>query len=234
MTRPVITDKDLREVPAYAIAEAARYLGMPTATLRSWVIGRMYPVAGGTRLFRPVIAIADKERKRLSFINLVEAHVLNAIRRTHHIALPKVRSALDYLRRQLGSPRPLIDRQFTTDNVNLFIDYYGRLMNITEPGQYAMREVLSEHLKLIRRDPQGIPKRLFLFPARAERRDREPPIMIDPRISFGRPVLVGTGISTTALTQRFEAGESMDELAEDYGRPRAQIEEAIRFERHAA
>ena len=234
MTRPALTEKDLREVAAYTVAEAAGYLGMPAATLRSWVVGRMYPVAQGERFSRPVIAIADKERKRLSFVNLVEAHVLNAIRRTHHIALPKVRNALDYLRRQLGSPRPLVDRQFATDSVNLFIEYYGRLMNITQPGQFAMREFLSEHLKLIRRDPQGMPKRLLLFPAHAARRDRHAPIMIDPKISFGRPVLVGTGISTTVLAQRFEAGETMDELAEDYGRPRAQIEEAIRFERRTA
>lgn len=234
MARPELTEKDLREVPAYTVTEAAGYLGMPAATLRSWVVGRMYPVAKGERFFKPVIAISGKDLKRLSFINLVEAHVLNAIRRTHHIALPKVRAALDYLRRQLDSPRPLIDREFATDNVSLFIDYYGRLMNITQPGQFAMRELLSEHLKLIRRDPQGIPKRLFLFPARAEHRDREPPIMIDPKISFGRPVLVGTGISTTVLAQRFEAGDTMDDLAEDYGRPREQIEEAIRFERRAA
>lgn len=234
MTKQALTERDLREIPAYTIAEASGYLGMPSATLRSWVIGRMYPVSAGKRFFRPIVGIADKERKRLSFMNLVEAHVLNAIRRNHHIALPKVRTALDALKRQFGSPRPLIDRQFATDGVDLFIEHYGRLMNITQPGQYAMREVLSQHLKLIRRDPQGIPKRLFLFPARAERRDREPPIIIDPRISFGRPVLVGTGISTTVLAQRFDAGDTMDELAQDYGRPRAQIEEAIRFERRAA
>ncbi len=234
MTKHGLTERDLREVPAYTIVEVAGYLGMPAATLRSWVVGRMYPVADGERFFRPIIGIADKERKRLSFINLVEAHVLNAIRRTHHIALPKVRTALDALKRQFNSARPLVDRQFATDGVNLFIEHYGRLMNITQPGQYAMREILSQHLKLIRRDPHGVPKRLFLFPARAARTDREPPIMIDPRISFGRPVLVGTGLATTALAQRFEAGETMDELAQDYGRPRAQIEEAIRFERCAA
>ena len=226
MNRKSLSERDLREVPAYSIAEAAGYLRIPKSTLRAWLLGQ--------QSFRSVIEIADRKERRLSFINLVEAHVLNAIRRTHHIALPKVRTALNYLKRQIGSPRPLVDRQFATDGVDLFIEYYGQLMNITQPGQYALREVLSEHLQLIRRDPQGVPMRLFLFPGRAERSDREPPIMIDPKISFGRPVLVGTGISTIVLAQRFEAGESMDELAHDYGRPRAQIEEAIRFERRAA
>ncbi len=32
--------RDLRSVPAYGINEAAHYLGLPKATLRSWVISR--------------------------------------------------------------------------------------------------------------------------------------------------------------------------------------------------
>ena len=35
--------RDLREMPAYGINEAAHYLGIPKATLRSWVLGRPYP-----------------------------------------------------------------------------------------------------------------------------------------------------------------------------------------------
>jgi uncharacterized protein (DUF433 family) len=53
---------------------------------------------------------------------------------------------------------------------------------------------------------------------------------IDPRISFGRPVLAGTGIQTTIVVERYKAGESVEELAKDYGRGRLDIEEAIRWE----
>lgn len=234
MTKHKLTERDLREVPVYTVTEAAVYLGLPKATLRSWVIGRKYLVAQGERFFVPLIEIADPKLKRLSFLNLVEVHVLNAIRRTHRIALPKVRLALDYLGKRLHSPRPLANQQFETDGVDLFVTYYGRLMNLTQPGQYAMRELLGEHLRLVRRDPHGVPARLFLFPSRSERRHRNPPIVIDPRVSFGQPILAGTGIRTSALAQRFDAGETIPQLAEDYGRPSEQIEEAIRFERRAA
>lgn len=63
-------------------------------------------------------------------------------------------------------------------------------------------------------------------------REQEDPkaVVIDPRISFGRPVLVGTGIPTFILAERYKAGESIDELADDYGCNRFQIEEAIRCE----
>jgi uncharacterized protein (DUF433 family) len=55
-------------------------------------------------------------------------------------------------------------------------------------------------------------------------------VVIDPRISFGRPVLAGSGIPTAVIADRYKAGESVDELADDYGRKRLEIEEAIRCE----
>ena len=34
------TKQDLREVPAYSIAEAAGYLRLPKSTLRAWMVGQ--------------------------------------------------------------------------------------------------------------------------------------------------------------------------------------------------
>jgi len=55
-------------------------------------------------------------------------------------------------------------------------------------------------------------------------------VLIDPYVAFGRPVLTGTGIPTAVIADRYKAGESIDELAEDYGQDRFHIEEAIRCE----
>ena len=48
---------------------------------------------------------------------------------------------------------------------------------------------------------------------------------------LGRPVLAGTGIATAVIAERYKAGESTAELAQDYGREQAEIEEAMRCER---
>lgn len=225
--------RDPREVPAYGIPEAALYLGIPVATLRSWVMGRHYPVSDGKRFFAPIIEIADRKTSRLSFINLVETHVLNAIRKEHEIRLPKIRQAIGFLKNKLHSKHPLADQQFETDNLDLFVQKYGRLINITQEGQLAMRSVLQSFLKRIKRDAQGMPVKLYLFTRRGE--DIEPmAVVVDPTVSFGRPVLEGTGIPTEILAQRYKAGDSYDQLAEDYGRPKEEIEEAIRYELKAA
>ncbi|MGH8659799.1 MAG: hypothetical protein ACREV4_15330, partial [Gammaproteobacteria bacterium] len=97
MGRDAVTQKDLREAPAYGIPEAAGYLHLPVFTLRAWTLGQRYSVRGESKDFKPVIDIADRKNRQLSFINLVEAFVLAGVRRNHDISLPKVRKAVEYL-----------------------------------------------------------------------------------------------------------------------------------------
>ncbi len=144
--------QDPRECPAYSISEAAHYLRIPQATLRSWVAGRYYPTAHGRKFFKPIIDLADKDRCLLSFLNLVEAHVLDAIRREHGVSLPKVRTALNYLKKRLPSQHPLADQKFETDGSSLFIEKYGQLINLSQEGQLAVRSMLAAHLRRIERD----------------------------------------------------------------------------------
>jgi len=216
-------------MPAYAIAEAAHYLGIPQATLRSWVLGRPYPTGRGKRFFRPIIELPDKGKRILSFVNLVEVHVLDALRRAHGVPLSHVRKSVEYLKNRLGSKHPLAQEKFATDGVDLFVERFGQLVNITREGQLVIKELIEAYLQRVERDPVGIPIRLYPFTR--ERKPEEPrAIVIDPYISFGRPVLTGTGIVTAIIAQRYKAGESIEELAEDYGRSRSDIEEAIRCE----
>ena len=222
-------EKPPNEQAAYSITEAARYLSIPPATLRSWVAGRNYPTGTGPKFFRPIIQLPGDIRNGLSFINLVEAHVLDAIRRHHHVPLNKIREAIRYLRRHLSSTHPLAEQRFQTDGVDLFVEKFGHLINVTQSGQIALREMLEAHLHRIEHDATGTAIRLYPF---TRKRDLHEPkvVVIDPQVSYGRPVLVGTGIPTAIVAERYKAGESMDELAEDYGRSRKEIEEAIRCE----
>lgn len=227
------TSQDLREMPAYSIAEAAGYLRLPKSTLRSWVLGQPYRSAGGgEKFFRPVIEIADRKQKSLSFINLVEAFVLTGIRRTHTVPLPKVRDAVDFIRRKFNSARPLAEVQFETDGVNLFVRRFGELLGASQDGQVLMEGMLRERLKLVKRDPDGVPEKLVLF--RAQRKPGSVDVVINPRYSFGRPILDGLGVRTSVLAERFLAGEMVWELAQDYGAAPEAIENAIRCELRVA
>jgi len=216
------------------VAEAAHYLRMPEETLRSWVVGRLYPVAGQSKRSRPLIHLDDPQRQYLSFINLVEAHVLAAIRRRHGVKLPKVRVALDYVKRQFTIERPLVDQSFQTDGLDLFVERYGDLMNASREGQRAMKDIIGVYLKRIEWDTKGLPIKLYLFTrdTQSETTPASDPrvVVMNPAVSFGRPVIAGTGIPVSSIYERYKAGDSIAELAQDFRLEISAIEEAIRCE----
>lgn len=223
---------ELRHIPQYSISEASRYLLIPIGTLRSWIHGRSYSTVEGQRYFKPLIDLPNPKIKQLSFTNLVEAHLLRVIRKVHEIRLDKVRTALDYIEQEFNVAHPLARIEFQTDGVDLFVDSVGHLVNASREGQLAMREALKHLLKRIELDEMGVAIKLFPVTRSIEKLSQQSPktLVIDPRIAFGRPVLVGTGIPTAMLAQRYKAGESIDDLADDYGCDRLQIEEGIRSE----
>ncbi|RMF86350.1 MAG: DUF433 domain-containing protein [Nitrospinota bacterium] len=227
---------DPREIPAYSIGEAAHYLQIPPSTLRAWSVGRTYPTKTGERKFQPLLSLPDRpagEPVQLSFLHLVEAHVLSALRRHHRIVLWKVREALTYLTRQFPSPHPLADQCFVTDGIDLFMEKYGQLIKVSAQGQLGRRAMLQAYLRRIDRDPTGIPLKLYLFTRTPPTMEAPKAVVIDPYVSFGRPVLAGTGIPTAIIAERYKAGESIQALAEDYDRCPEEIEEAIRCELHS-
>ena len=170
----------------------------------------------------------------LTLFNLVEAHVLAAIRRRHGIKLPKVRTALDYVKRQFKVERPLIDQTFQTDGLDLFVERYGDLINASREGQQAMKEIISVYLKRIERDAKGFPIKLYPFTrdteSGAQHKSDPRVVVINPSVSFGRPVVAGTGIPVSSIYERYKAGDSVANLAQDFNLETGAIEEAIRCE----
>src|SRR2546426_5015672 len=203
-------DRDPREVPAYGMSEAARYLDIPVSTLRSWTIGQAYRWRNQNRFFAPVIQIADAEKRLLSFWNLFEAYVADALRVEHKVSLQKIRTAIQFIRKTDPESRhPLVEARFATAGVELFIEHSGELLGITSSGaQLAMRECLERYLKRVERDKFGRVARLYPF-TRSQRADETPKIVvIDATVLFGRPVIVGTRIATAVVYERWKAGES--------------------------
>ena len=224
--------RDPRDIPAYMLHEASRYTGVPFNTLRSWVSGRPYSTDSGTKYSKPLIIRPNPADSSLSFTNLIEAHVLNAIRRKHSVAMPRVRKALDFLSKKFDSKHPLAEHDFETDGVDLFVEQYGEFINVSQHGQLAMKEILRAYLKRIERDEDGLAKQLFPFTRIATNGNFDDPkiVAINPRVAFGKPVIAGTGIPTSIIAERYKTGESMSEIADDYGRKQIEIEEAIRCE----
>jgi uncharacterized protein (DUF433 family) len=219
---------ELINQPLYTLAEAARYSRLPEATLRSWVAGRAYPTRQGAAKFRPLI-ITPSGSSGLSFVNLIEVHVLRAIRRRHKILMPQVRSAIDWVGRELGSDHPLAQHTFETDGKDLFVRQLNRLLNASQRGQGGLQEVLGHFLKRVEYDSAGLPRLFFPF-TRSSEEDAVRTIVMDPAISAGRPIIHRTRVTTSILAERYTAGEGVLSLAAEYEIDVSAVEEAIRCE----
>jgi uncharacterized protein (DUF433 family) len=124
----------------------------------------------------------------------------------------------------------LIEHPLYTNRIDVLIKEIDKLVNISRGGQLAIPEIFEVHLERIEYD-NGI---FNFYPFVRERSATEPKlIVINPAIGFGKPVVAGTGISTAVIASRFNARESVPELAKEYGLEEKQIEEAIRWETRA-
>jgi uncharacterized protein (DUF433 family) len=213
---------DPRDIPAYTVPEAAHYLCIPQGTLRNWVLGQK-----GGHNFRRVIDLSHPESHLLSFFNLAEAHVLRSLRTKHQIKLPRIRKALRYVKERFGWARPLIQQEFKTDGVHLFVEKLGQIVVASAEGQMVIRDVMV-HLERLEWEG-NLAARLYPF-TRTSPENAPKSVIIDPRYSFGRPILREARIATAIIAERYKAGESIQGLADDYGCSTLDVEEGIRCE----
>jgi uncharacterized protein (DUF433 family) len=229
----MMIDQDRRTIPVYSIDEASEYLTIPIKTLRAWATGRR-KAANPEESYSPVLDHVDQRFRRLSFFDLVEAHILRAASEKD-VPLANIKRGIDYVRRHSPNEvRPLLSLSFKTDGKYLLVGGMlgdtthdqDALVNVSRDGQLEMTSVIEEYLQLVGRAEDGLPD--TLFPKEGKRI-----VSITSGILSGRPVIEGTRISTAIIAQRFLSGEKLDKLARDYQLPEEKIEAAINYEKAA-
>jgi uncharacterized protein (DUF433 family) len=59
-------------------------------------------------------------------------------------------------------------------------------------------------------------------------------VIVDPKVAFGLPLVVHGGARVEDLVDRFQAGDSVADIAADFSVPRDQVEDVIRVATRAA
>jgi uncharacterized protein (DUF433 family) len=202
---------------------------MPVSTLRTWVSGRTYQVAVGNKYWEGLIRRPVEDDQRISYENLIEAYVLKAFRKQYSVKIREVRIALEYAKHQLGVDRVLLSPDLRVTRGSIFFAKLDELLDISREGQRVMPEVLAGYISrvtFVDFKPQE-----FFPVTRLDELASPKIISIIPKVSFGRPVIKRKAISTRVISERFNSGESVLELANDYELDHFEIEEAIRYER---
>lgn len=217
-------NEDPRDFPAYPISVVARYVGVNYHRLYHWV--RPVVIKGINGDSKVPVIKRPVEKPNLSFNNLIEAHIVRAFLYVHNGSLKDVRIALDYAEREMNIERLLLHPDLKVGAGGLFLEEYGKLINLSRAGQIALRKSFDKHIERIDFDNS------VLFPFTES--DSNNLISISPYVAFGKPIISRAGVSTEVLAERVDLGEDPGLVAEDYGLKIEEVEEAILYEQRAA
>jgi uncharacterized protein (DUF433 family) len=225
---PTISEDDPRVARAvFTLHETAGYLGLPPSTLRSW--------ARPGDAAKPVITCFPSHGKEATvpFIGFAEAYVLSAFRRAG-VPMQRIRPAVEVLSSSIGVEHALASKRLYTDGAEVLHDYVTSERDVDEQdeelggltvvrtGQRQFAEVVRDYLKRITYGDDGWASQLRLpVYQHAE-------VIVNPRRAFGMPLVVRGGARVEDLVDRFVAGDTLADIADDFGVSGPELEDVVR------
>ena len=153
--------------------------------------------------------------------------MLSALRRAR-VPLQRIRPAIDRLEAEIGLEHVLASRRLYTDGVEVLYDYTvgdngGQPdLVVVRTQQKQFSKLVKDYLKRITYAGDGWASAITLpVYQRTE-------VFVDPAIGFGQPLVRHGGARVEDLIDRFQAGDTVLELAEDFGVPPEEVEDVIR------
>ena len=185
----------------------------------------MEPVFGKAKSSR------DGEPLQVSFLELAEIIVVASYRRRAHghkpAGLERLRTAHRFARRQWDNLEyPFASLQFDRVGPHMMYQFQQQepgegVLALDLDGQYAFPFVVQESLANFEFEANYAAR---YFPA-----GRSVPIVVDPRIGAGRPVVTGTGVSVEMVRRRWKADQSIKEIARAFEIDPDEIEAILRY-----
>ena len=223
------------ETPLYTVAEASKYLGVRDSTFRAWAKGYTRRSAHRNEVRgEPVVTTVGGQpygSASIPFVGLAEGHVLAGMREAG-VPLQRIRPALTRLKDEFGLDHVLASKRLYTDGAEVLYDFgqesdgeeaeaVMRLV-VARNRQYVFTDLVAQCLKRIDFASDGYAG-LIRLPSyrRAE-------VVVSPQRGFGQPIFERGGARVEDALGMFWAGESLAVVAEEYGVPKDQLEDALR------
>jgi uncharacterized protein (DUF433 family) len=225
----------------YSRVEAARLLRMTPPRLRRWVGGYTYwlrdSAAEKSRRKRPPVIKTDlpviDDAIALSFLELMELRVVKAIVDAG-ISLQHVRIAAQLASSRFETDHPFASRRVFTDGQAIFSAITDDLERSDvvrwkkeDIDQIIAGPLFDQFLQEIEFDSTTSLARRW-WP-----QGRNCPILLDPKISFGAPVIAGTAVRTSVVA-RMAHRASVHAAAIAFELQLQQAEAALAFESELA
>jgi len=211
----------------YSIPLAAQLLRVPTQNLRGWIKGYSGTECGP---LIPSELEPINNKYALSFLNLIEARFISVFANLG-VNVKSIRYMAEEAKRILSHPHPFATEMiFKTDGRTIFMQVAAQ---VDDQALYDLRRKNFAFKEILEREFKGdvIYSNSGLARAWYPRKEIAPSVMVNPKLSFGAPVIESSGIPTETIYNAFLAeGNDYAGVARWFEIDKQRVKEAVDFE----
>lgn len=225
------TEQQLIGIGLYSFREASRLSHVKSQTIRRWVHGYRYSQNNVTRVSSPVWesdAPTIEGQDGISFFDLIEVRFVAAFR-SFGVPWPEIRRAANEAREVFNTRHPFANERFRTDGRYIFLEMAkepgheakGRLLQLGR-SQYAFDKVIRPSLRGVEYIEEMAARWYPLHPKKQ--------VVLDPKRSFGQPIVNKEGVPTEVLAKSALVEGSPRRTASIFDVSVSSVEAAVFFE----
>ena len=208
----------------YTFGEAAQLTRVSASTVKNWLVG--YTVKG--REVPPLFPSGNGAM--VSFLQMIEIMVAGRFRKSalgRSVTFRTVRDAHVNARESWGTEYPFAHMKLEALGGHI-VHFLREGVPVAShealdvPGQWTLPGLLRREMTDQLEYDHDLAARWFPI-------GKTVPIVVDPRISTGLPVIEGRGVTVQAIRNRFNSGLRIDFIAKDFDMERDLVETALRY-----
>ena len=217
----------------YTISEASRLTRVSRGRIRRWLRGYHYRSRQRLYTSRPlwhgqwdpidnVLA--------LGFLDLIEIRFVDAFRKAG-VSWAMLRRANDRAQQMFGGSHPFCTNRFVTDGREVFVELHEETGETSLLEIVRSQHVFAEIVKPFLRDLEFDENEGFVrwWPLGKDRL-----VVLDPKRSFGSPIVARHGVPTEVLAKAAKASRSIAEVMHWFAVPQEEIHDAVEYEQQLA
>jgi len=214
----------------YRVPDAARLIDVNASTLRRWLQGYSYTYLGKVRETGPRWESEHgTDSHIIGFLDLIEARVIAKFRR-EGVQWPTLAAAAEEARKRFDVSHPFATLRLQTDGRNVILEV------AKNTGDVALEDIVTSQKQF---DP-------FLRPLLVDLKfekdvaaswwplGKEREVVLDPRRSFGKPIINTYGVSTSVLADAVRAEGAILPVSRWFNVSEQAVKDAVDFEKKIA
>lgn len=212
----------------YSIPEASRLTHVSTWRMRRWLRGYEFKVKTGRHSSPPVwegqLEPID-HTVALGFLDLIEIRCVDALIQAG-VSWATLRTAHEHAKKMVGSTHPFCTNRFATDGQTVFLRMHEKCKEVIV---WDMKDIQRVFDTII----EPFLKNMEFSEGEAVRwwpMGHDHQVVLDPRRSFGSPIVVEHGVPTIVLAAAFRTEQDPRIVAEWFDVSLHEVQDAIDFE----